>query len=225
MNWKKYFFEFLSIFIAVISAFALNNWNENKNNSYSEEKILTEIRNGIHLDQQDFKVNMNGHQFSLKAIQVFRNSILGNTVSQDSIGIFYTLLLRDYKPIINISGYESLKASGLKTVRNDHLRFKIIELYDYYYEIIKILDSVPEMQSFQNYFALINSIIHTHLEFDDDGNVIKLNSLSSLSETKKKEILSYLWRLENNRNFKLKRYEATLLKMDRVLQLLLNELN
>ncbi|MFK7748164.1 MAG: hypothetical protein AB8B65_07230 [Kordia sp.] len=35
-NWKKYTFEFLSIFIAVISAFALNNWNENRNNRNAE---------------------------------------------------------------------------------------------------------------------------------------------------------------------------------------------
>lgn len=29
-NWKKYGIEFLSIFIAVIAAFALNNWNDNR---------------------------------------------------------------------------------------------------------------------------------------------------------------------------------------------------
>ena len=49
-NWKKYGFEFLSIFIAVTSAFALNNWNDNRQNQISEEKILKEIKNGIELD-------------------------------------------------------------------------------------------------------------------------------------------------------------------------------
>ena len=46
-KWKKYIFEFLSIFIAVISAFALTNWNDNLNSRHSEQKILTEIKNGI----------------------------------------------------------------------------------------------------------------------------------------------------------------------------------
>ena len=41
--WKKHGFEFLSIFIAVISAFALNNWNDNRNADKSESKILIEI--------------------------------------------------------------------------------------------------------------------------------------------------------------------------------------
>lgn len=46
-NWTKYGFKFLSIFIAVISAFALNNWNENKRDAHSEHKILIEISNGL----------------------------------------------------------------------------------------------------------------------------------------------------------------------------------
>ena len=57
-NWKKYVFEFLSIFIAVVSAFALTNWNDHRNNSASEQNILTEIKNGIALDTKDFQNNI-----------------------------------------------------------------------------------------------------------------------------------------------------------------------
>ena len=46
-NWKEYGFEFLSIFIAVLAAFALNNWNENRRDKHTEHKILTEISNGL----------------------------------------------------------------------------------------------------------------------------------------------------------------------------------
>ncbi len=49
-NWKRYAIEFISIFIAVVSAFAINNWNDNRNNIISEQKILTEIKNGIEID-------------------------------------------------------------------------------------------------------------------------------------------------------------------------------
>jgi hypothetical protein len=37
-NWKKIGIEFLSVFIAVISAFALNNYNENRRAKISEIK-------------------------------------------------------------------------------------------------------------------------------------------------------------------------------------------
>jgi heme O synthase-like polyprenyltransferase len=49
-NLRKYAFEFLSIFIAVIAAFALNNWNDNRKDRIAESKILTEISNGLELD-------------------------------------------------------------------------------------------------------------------------------------------------------------------------------
>ena len=54
-KWKKYIIEFLSVFVAVVSAFALTNWNDNRKSSHSEQKILTEIRNGISIDKQDFE--------------------------------------------------------------------------------------------------------------------------------------------------------------------------
>jgi hypothetical protein len=64
---------------------------------------------------------------------VFRDLIKNKPISQDSIEIFYISLFRDYTPLINRSGYESLKESGLKTITNDSLRLQIITLYDYYY--------------------------------------------------------------------------------------------
>ncbi len=39
-NLKKYTFEFLSIFIAVISAFGLNNWNDHRRDRVAELKIM-----------------------------------------------------------------------------------------------------------------------------------------------------------------------------------------
>lgn len=216
INLKKYAFEFLSIFLAVISAFALTNWNDNRNNRHSEEKILSEIRNGIGIDMRDFEGNITGHQISLRANQVFRDLLKGKEIHQDSVSLFYISLFRDYTPVINRTGYESLKTSGLKTITNDSLRFEIISLYDYYYGVIEILDRINEMQSFENYFASINTLLYPYMEFDAKGNLTKINNPTALSETDRNEILSYLWRLENNRNFKLGRYTSIINIMDKV---------
>lgn len=215
-KWKKYAFEFLSIFIAVVSAFALTNWNDNRNNNDSEQKILTEIKNGISLDNNDFQSNIKGHRFSLRANQVFRELIESKPVGQDSIAFFYTSLFRDYTPLINRSGYESLKESGLKTITNDTLRLQIITLYDYHYGIIEILDNVNEMQSFEHYFASVNELLHPYMEFNNNGDLIKISDPNELTISQRKEILSYLWRLENNRKFKLMRYDSIMEEMKRV---------
>jgi len=216
IKWHKYIFEFLSIFIAVISAFALTSWNENKSNRQSEQKILIEIKNGIGIDKQDFEQNMTGHNISLRANYTFRELLKGKKIAKDSIQLFYVSLFRDYTPIINGSGYESLKEAGLKTITNDSLRFQIISLYDYYYGIIEIVDKVYEMQSFENYFDAVNSLLHPYMEFDEQGELIGINYPTALTETEKKEILSYLWRLESNRKYKLAKYKSIIKVMEKV---------
>ncbi len=218
INWKKYAFESLSIFIAVISAFALSNWSYNRNNSESEQKILIEIRNGINKDFEDFQANVTNHKYSLKANQVFRDLIANDPISQDSIAFYYTALFRDYTALVNRSGYESLKAAGLKTIKNDSLRLQIMTLYDYYYGILEVLDTNTELQSFENYFEAINELLHPYMEFNNKGNLIRITEPRELTPSDRREILSFLWRLEKNRNFKLLRYESILEEMHNVEQ-------
>ena len=54
-SWKKYGFEFLSIFVAVVLAFSLDNWNQNRREAHLENKILTEIANGLEKDIEDLR--------------------------------------------------------------------------------------------------------------------------------------------------------------------------
>ena len=224
-KWTKYIFEFLSIFIAVVSAFALSHWNDTRNNQHSEQKILVEIMNSLEIDLKDFKNNINGNRLSLKADSVFRSLLKGEEVSQDSIALQYTLLFRDYIPIVNKSAYESLKSNNLKTVSNDLLRIQIISLYDYYYSIIEKLEyEVPEMKSYKNYFQRTNSLLFPYMEFDENGDLISFTELSHLTENNKKEILSYLWRIRNNRIFKLARYDLIIEEMKKLELNIKNEL-
>ena len=230
-DWKKYLFEFSSIFIAVISAFALSNWNDSQNSQHSEQKILIEILNSLEIDLRDFNININGNELSLKADQIFQNllkePIVNNEkISEENIAIQYIRLFRDYIPIVNKSAYESLKANNLKTVQNDLLRIQIIELYDYYYSIIEKLEyEVPEMKSYQNYFQKTNSLLFPFMEFNSNGDLINFDELHNLTELNKKEILSYLWRIRENRKLKLTRYEMIIAKMKELELSIKNELN
>lgn len=215
-NWRTYAFEFLSIFIAVISAFGLNNWNDIRNSQDSEHKLLLEIRNSISIDLKDFNKNVKGNKLSLRANELFRSLVNGQEISQDSIGILYTGLFRDYIPIINRSAYESYKSNNIKTITNDSLRLQIISLYDYYYAIIEALEyNVPEMQSYDNYFSEVNSILSPYMEFNDAGDLILINT-PELTERDKRKILSYLWKIKSNRMFKLGRYAMIMQEIKKV---------
>ncbi len=224
-NWRKYALEFVSIFVAVVSAFALNNWNDHRVNKDSEQKILSEIRNSLKIDVHDFGINIYGNKMSLKSDSLFRGLLKGENILQDSMAVYYIRLFRDYIPIINQSAYESLKANNLKTVTNDSLRIQIIALYDYHYSVLEKLEyEVPEMKSYKNYYARTNAILHPFMEFDQAGNLQRFKELDKISLNEKKEILSYLWRIRHNRIFKLRKYDQIIGQVKKLEQRIAKEL-
>lgn len=222
VNWRRYTLEFLSIFIAVVAAFALDHWNDNRRDRHSEQKILREVRNGLLLDLQDIANNKTGHQYGIRTCHYFRDLLNQQNVAQDSVAFMYTILLRDFNTIFNKTGYESLKSKGLEIVRNDSVRFQIISLYDYYYQILyKIEEEAHEMQSFKSFFHSINDALAPYMEFDDQGRLVAFTTPVDLEPATRNAILSYLWRIENNRTFKLARYQL----VEQKIQILINAID
>jgi len=216
-NWKKYAFEFLSIFIAVISAFALNNWNDNRNNRNAENKILSEINNGLEKDLEDIRSNKMGHHAGIKAVVYFRSLIANKPVSKDSLMLHYFNMTRDYVSAQNTSGYETLKSRGLELIQNDSLRTKIISLYEYDYNTLrKLEEDYYELQFQENYFKEINSSISQNLQFNEDKLITGIKVPLELEPNKEKVLLTYLWKIQVNRNFILQYYTGVEGKIEKI---------
>jgi hypothetical protein len=216
-NWKKYGFEFLSMFIAVVSAFALNNWNENRRNDNSENKILTEISNGLEKDLEDIRLNITGHKAGISACNYFRKAFAGKELEPDSLMIHYSALTRDFVSIQNVAGYETLKSKGLELIKNDSLRLKIISLYEYDYNTLrKLEEEYSEMQFQENYFKEINEEIAPNFKVDDNGNISGINLPLKIEENKKNKLLLYLWKIQTNRIFILQYYSGIDKKINEV---------
>ncbi|GAB7087503.1 hypothetical protein [Marinifilum fragile] len=224
-NWRKYGFEFLSIFIAVVSAFALNNWNENRRDALSENKILTEISNGLEKDLSDIKLNENGHRDGISACNFFRKAFTGKNINADSLMYHYLKLTRDFVSIQNIAGYETLKSKGLELINNDSLRLQIITLYEYDYNTLrKLEEEYSEMQFQENYFKDINEELAPHFKIDSLGNVNGIDLPLKIQENKRNKLLIYLWKIQENRNFILEYYSEIEEKIDKVRKNINNEI-
>jgi len=216
-NWKKYSFEFLSLFIAIISAFALNNWNDNRRNHNAENKILTEIYNGLNKDLEDLRMNESGHKLGIKATIYFKNILSNKLESSDSVMTHYFQLTRDFISIQNTSGYEALKSKGLELIEDDSLRSKIISLYEFDYSILKKLEEEYYESQFQeNYFEKINQIIAEDFIVDKNKNIVGINTPLKVSENEEKILLTYLWKIQINRNFILSCYSDVISKTERI---------
>jgi len=216
-NWKKHGVEFLSIFIAVLSAFALNNWNENRRDDNSESKILIEISNGLEKDTEDIKINATGHKAGISACNYFRKLFAGKNIEPDSLMIHYFALTRDFISIQNVAGYETLKSKGLELIKDDSLRLKIISLYEYDYNTLrKLEEEYSEMQFQKNYFKDINEEIAPSFNFDDNGNITGIDLPLKIQENKKNKLLLYLWKIQTNRIFILQYYSEIEQKINEV---------
>ncbi|MDF1548115.1 MAG: DUF6090 family protein [Bacteroidales bacterium] len=225
-SWKKFSFEFLSIFIAVISAFALNNWNENRKNQNAESKILTEIYNGLQKDLVDLKLNEKGHKTGIEASNYFRDLLANKPVFKDSVMFHYFNLTRDFVSIQNTSGYETLKSRGLELIQNDTLRTKIISLYEYDYTTLrKLEEDYFEMQFQENYFKEINLSISPNFEFDENKLLIGIKTPLEIEESEEKVLLTYLWKIQANRNFILHYYSEVANKIKEVRKDIWDETN
>ncbi len=217
-NWKKHTLEFISIFVAVISAFALENWNEARKNKIVEERILTEIYYGLEKDLEDINGNAGGHENGNRAVAYFIDLIAGEPVSEDSVVFKFFVLTRDFISIQNTSGYETLKSKGLEIIRNDSLRTNIISLYEYNYNSLrKLEEEYFEMQFQANYFEEINQIISKSLKIDENKNIVGINTPLNISENEEKLLLMYLFKIRANRNFILREYAGVKEKVKKLM--------
>ncbi|WP_020571436.1 DUF6090 family protein [Neolewinella persica] len=204
--------EIVLVMIGILMALQVNNWKDTTNNKVSEQKILSEIRNGIWRDLNDFESNVYGNKEAILASDLLRNFIHKKETNQDSLSELYNYLFNNFDPVINKSGYESLKSSGLKTIKNDSLRVQIVELYDYYYTIIENNTSRQSRDlSYSNYGRLISKL-YPYIEFDDKGKLIS-TSTPMLSDIERKELLKYLDLIVHSREGIVRRYQKVISRM------------
>ncbi len=216
---KKYGVDFLLMFIAVVAGFALNNWTENRRDGNAESKIMAEIYNGLKKDIDDIRINKAGHMGGMKACDFWRDLVEGRDVKLDSISQHYFDLTRDYISIQNVSGYETLKSRGLELVDNDSLRAAIISIYEYDYSTLrKLEEEYNEMQFQRNYFKEINSYLAPSFMFDEKGHIVNIDLPLNLSESDRKIMLTYLWKIQVNRNVMLGFYSDIEDKVNDVLK-------
>jgi hypothetical protein len=211
--------EIALVVIGIIIALQLNTWKENSKISQIEKSILIEITNGLHKDLLDINHNVKGHFDGIEACNYWNKLIYNQPVDADSIASKYTRLLRCFISIQNTSSYESLKSRGLELISNDSLRLEIISLYEEDYQAIKkIEEDYQEAQYYNNFFNKINTLIHSNLIFNTEGDLASIQVPLNFDSKMKNEMQSYLWKIKINRQFAVRMYDNITLKIESLIQ-------
>ncbi|AXG69014.1 hypothetical protein KORDIASMS9_01233 [Kordia sp. SMS9] len=203
-NWRKYFFETLSMFIAVISAFALNNWNQERRDYKAEKEIIKAVKLAVKNDLQTIKTNKAGYKLSKKSCAHLRDLIDNKPINQDSIHEYYTHVFANFIFLPNKTGYEGLASKGLDIIKDDLLRARITYYYNYYFDLLVKFEEQSDPEAI---YLEINTILAKYMEFDEAGKLSGVTQPIDITEAQRKKIYSYLWQIEANRDQKILVYQ------------------
>ncbi len=212
-NATKLLVEMVSIFLAVTLAFALNKWNENKNNTNLETKILKEIYRGLEADRKDMKANKKGHETGLSLLNEISPIITKDTTLDFSIYFEYNTIFRTFLSIQNNSGYESLKSVGLDKISNDTLLSQLVKLYEIDYQMIeKLEEQYKENQINELYFEDVNDALMPYAEIKEDRIIFR--KVHTMPLEKKNKVRIYFYKIAIAREFSIMIYADVIKKVE-----------
>lgn len=189
-NWKsrilRYSGQFILIFVSVFLAFSLSEWGKNKEELHSEIELLKTMKKGLHSDIEELVLGDSILRQVYHSYGKLRKHVANPELPEDSTIHYFSGVLSGERPFFNSAAYESLKTSGLKVIKDHSLREAIILLYEYDYKIIEELNLLNYTEKRRN--KLIEIFQHL-LQYNEDGYIVEMESLSNLTVNQRKEAI------------------------------------
>ena len=117
--------EFVLIFLGILIALQVDNWNEVQQDRKLEKTLLSEMRTNLKATQADIEYNNRLQELFLNSTRVALDFLQRDSPWHDSLGWHFSRIMAGTVFDNNNSAYESLKSIGIDLVRNDSLRQQI----------------------------------------------------------------------------------------------------
>lgn len=166
--------EIALVLIGILLALSISEWNSKRIESQKERATLTELKKGLLIDfdllSEGF-INVTKSVSDLQYLQtLIKDENYGYNEGLDSLfGVVWGM--RILKP--NAAFYEDLKASGLNLIKDDGIRFQIVELFETQYnwlnwinELEMSINEVNRPYYLDNFHSLIFSKQATPNDFN-----------------------------------------------------------
>ena len=151
--------EFALVFLGILIALQVDNWNQNQRVRKLETVMLGELLANLKSDLDDVNSNIDIQTSSLVSAQITLDFIDGDGPWHDSLSTHFGNLSDATIFYENISSYESLKSLGIDLISNDSIRQQITHLYAVSYELMATL----EERALTHTFESMNASIGKHL--------------------------------------------------------------
>ena len=128
--------EIVLVVIGILIALQINNWNEYQKERKSERLLLSEIRDNLKYDLNDFESNITTLQNKSISSKMMLKALENNIPYHDSLGYYFSYLNAYPHFSSKTNGYKLLQSKGWEIVINNNLRNKITDLYEDSYQYI-----------------------------------------------------------------------------------------
>ena len=137
--------EIVLVVIGILIALSINNWNEEKKVNIFEKKLLEDLFPFVESNMWQLDMSIKGSERHIKSAEIILTHLENNLPYHDSLDYHFSRAISWNHPTIKNTAYETLKAYGMNTIKNDSLRIKLIiyergwleifnsRQHDYYY--------------------------------------------------------------------------------------------
>ena len=175
--------EICLVVLGILIALQINNWNENRKTRAFEQKLLTELINSLETD-------IGGLQFVLKVNKEANNRcerivrlIEGEETYHDSLNSYFFNSNTFFHHSFNRSAYETTKMHGLHFIKNDSVRTRLSQLYEWQFDLNNHLRDVRQ----DYYSGTVEPFLSEHfkISFKDDGRELIPLDFAALKKNSK----------------------------------------
>jgi len=153
--------EFFLIFLGILIALQVDNWNQGRQDRNLEQVLLLEMLSNLKGDLEDIKYNTKSQERLLYSNQVVVDFLRSDIPWHDSLGSHFKKIMGGCVFDINTSAYESLKTIGIDLIRNDELRQQITGIYTARYAHVEATERILFNYIFDHLYPAIRENLRT----------------------------------------------------------------
>jgi len=129
-KWAEYLLEILVIIIGILGAFALNNWNLERDIKRQETSILSEIKRNVEYNVIELDLDIEKITERMNSFKVFLDEIKREKPNSDTLLYHFTTIQSGRYFNGDASGYELLKIKGADVDLPKELRYSINHYFE-----------------------------------------------------------------------------------------------
>ncbi|MBT8269888.1 MAG: hypothetical protein KJN59_11765 [Bacteroidia bacterium] len=177
--------EILLVMIGILLALQVNNWNESRLERKEEIEILKEVKSALNYDLEKTFRSLRARAISRRNLsEDILNAVKDKRAIQDSIDFIFLSGGETFRP--SYTAYKALESKGIDLIKNDSIKYGIIQIYDSEYVHLKLR---LEQNNFANLRDFIRPFLFDNFQLDEHERLSPINPEALLDNHKFKIIL------------------------------------